>query len=173
MIDAVIAFAENKYTRLVLVGLLFLSLQTTIFNEMRPFDVSLQVMLLLAASCGLAKGSSGGAIAGFVVGLLYDFVLTTPLGLCAAVFSLVAYMAGYAHSFVHESTWWSRSLVASVASAAGMIVLPFAFTVTGAEGVLTFHVVTVAVVVAVFNAMFSVPVEMICRWALKDPAPVR
>ncbi len=173
MIDGFIAFAENKYTRLVLVGLVFLSLQTTIFNEMRPFDVSLQVMLLLAASCGLAKGSSGGAIAGFVVGLLYDFVLTTPLGLCAAVFSLVAYMAGYAHSFVHESTWWSRSLVSSVASATGMIVLPFAFTVTGAEGVLTLHVFTVAIVVAVFNAVFSVPVEMLCRWALKDPAPVR
>lgn len=173
MIDRIIVFAENKYTRLVLVGLLFLALQTTIFNEMRPFDVCLQVMLLLAASCGLAKGSTGGAIAGFIVGLLYDFVLTTPLGLCAAVFALVAYMAGYAHSFVHESTWWSRSLVASVASAIGMIVLPFAFTVTGAEGVLTFHIFTVAIVVAVFNAAFSVPVEMLCRWALKDRAPVR
>lgn len=173
MIDRIIVFAENKYTRLVLVGLLFLALQTTIFNEMRPFDVCLQVMLLLAASCGLAKGSTGGAIAGFIVGLLYDFVLTTPLGLCAAVFALVAYMAGYAHSFVHESTWWSRSLVASVASAVGMIVLPFAFTVTGAEGVLTFHIFTVAIVVAVFNAAFSVPVEMLCRWALKDRAPVR
>lgn len=173
MIERILTVAENKYTRLVLVGLLFLSLQTTIVNEMRPFGVCLQVMLLLAASCGLAKGSSGGAIAGFVVGLLYDLVLTTPLGLCAAVFSLVAYMAGYAHSFVHESTWWSRSLVASVASAAGMIVLPFAFTVTGAEGVLTLHIFTVALVVALFNAVFSVPVEMLCRWALKDPAPVR
>ena len=173
MIERILMVAENKYTRLVLVGLLFLSLQTTIVNEMRPFGVCLQVMLLLAASCGLAKGSSGGAIAGFIVGLLYDLVLTTPLGLCAAVFSLVAYMAGYAHSFVHESTWWSRSLVASVASAAGMIVLPFAFTVTGAEGVLTLHIFTVALVVAVFNAVFSVPVEMLCRWALRDPAPVR
>lgn len=171
--ERIISFAENKYTRLVLVGLIFLSLQTTLFNELRPFDVCLQVMLLLAASCGLAKGSSTGAIAGFVVGLLYDFVLTTPLGLCAAVFAFVAYLAGYAHSFVHESTWWSRSLVASAASAVGMIVLPIAFTITGAEGVLTLHVFTVAFIVAVFNAVFSVPVEILCRWALKDPAPVR
>ena len=171
--DAIVGLAENKYTRLVLVSLLFLSLQTTIFNEMRPFNVCLQVMLLLAASCGLAKGSSTGAVAGFIVGLLYDFVLTTPLGLCAAVFALVAYFAGFAHSFVHESTWWSRSLVASAASAAGMIVLPIAFTVTGAEGVLTLHIFTVAIVVALFNAAFSVPVEILCRWALKDPGPVR
>ncbi|MFN5839872.1 MAG: rod shape-determining protein MreD [Acidimicrobiaceae bacterium] len=171
--DAIIGIAENKYTRLVLVGLLFLSLQTTIFNEMRPFNVCLQVMLLLAASCGLAKGSSTGAVAGCIVGLLYDFVLTTPLGLCAAVFALVAYLAGYAHSFVHESTWWSRSLVASAASAVGMVVLPIAFTVTGAEGVLTLQIFTAVAVVSLFNAVFSVPVEILCRWALKDPAPVR
>lgn len=171
--EAVLQFAENRYTRLVLVGLLFLSLQTTIFNEMRPFNVCLQVMLLLAASCGLAKGSVPGAVAGFIVGLLYDFVLTTPLGLCAAVFSLVAYLAGFAHSFVHESTWWSRSLVASASSAIGMVLLPIAFTVTGAEGVLTLHIFTVALVVAVFNAVFSVPVEMLCRWALRDPVPER
>jgi rod shape-determining protein MreD len=108
MIDQFIAIAENRYTRLVLVGLMFLSLQTTLFNEIRPFGVCLQVMLLLAASAGLAKGSQTGAIAGFIVGLLYDMVLSTPLGLCAAVFAIVGYLAGYAHSFVHESTWWSR-----------------------------------------------------------------
>lgn len=171
--DALLQFAENRYTRLVLVGLLFLSLQTTLFNEMRPFNVCLQVMLLLAASCGLAKGSTTGAVAGFIVGLLYDFVLTTPLGLCAAVFALVAYLAGFAHSFVHESTWWSRSLVASGASAIGMILLPIAFTVTGAEGVLSLQIFVVALVVAIFNAIFSVPVELVCRWALRDPAPER
>jgi hypothetical protein len=54
-----------------------------------------------------------------------------------------------------------------------MIVLPIAFTVTGAEGVLTLHIFTVAIVVSLFNAAFSVPVEILCRWALKDPAPVR
>lgn len=173
MIERFMFIAENKYTRLILVGLVFLSLQTTIFNDMRPFGVVLQVMVLLAASCGLAAGSATGAIAGFVVGLLYDMVLTTPLGLCAAVFALVAYLAGFAHSFVHESTWWSRTIVASVASAIGMVLLPVAFTVTGAEGVLTLRIFLIALVVTVFNAMFSVPVEMVCRWALKDRVLVR
>ena len=111
MIDRFLVFAENRYTRLVLVGLLFLSLQTTIFNEMRPFGVSIEVMLLLAAATGLAKGSEAGAIAGFIVGLLYDMVLTTPLGLCAVVFAVVAYLAGFVHSFVHEPTWWSKKSI--------------------------------------------------------------
>ena len=63
MIERFLVVAENRYTRLVLLGLLFLSLQTTIFNEMRPLGVSMEVMLLLAASTGLAKGSETGAIA--------------------------------------------------------------------------------------------------------------
>lgn len=168
MIERLVVLAEARYTRLILVGLLFLSLQTTIFNEMRPFGVCLQVMLLLAASSGLAKGSQTGAIAGFIIGLLYDMVLTTPLGLCAAVFAVVGYLAGFVHTFVHESTWWSRMLAALGVSAIGMIILPLAFTITGADGVLTTNVFLVALIVAVFNAALSLPAEWLCNWAIRD-----
>jgi rod shape-determining protein MreD len=173
MIERLIVVAEARYTRLILVGLLFLSLQTTIFNEMRPFGVCLQVMLLLAASSGLAKGSQTGAIAGFIIGLLYDMVLTTPLGLCAAVFAIVGYLAGFVHTFVHESTWWSRMLASLGVSAIGMILLPLAFTITGAEGVLTSHVFVVAAVVAVFNSVLSLPAEWLCQWAIRDQSVSR
>jgi rod shape-determining protein MreD len=173
MIERFLIVAENRYTRLVLLGLLFLSLQTTIFNEMRPLGVSMEVMLLLAASTGLAKGSETGAIAGFVVGLLYDMVLTTPLGLCAVVFSVVAYLAGLGNSFVHEPTWWSRILTVTVTSAIGMILLPIAFTVTGAEGVFTTDLIEMVVVVALFNALFALPVLWLCSWALRDKVEVR
>lgn len=173
MIERFLIVAENRYTRLVLLGLLFLSLQTTIFNEMRPMGVSMEVMLLLAASTGLAKGSETGAIAGFVVGLLYDMVLTTPLGLCAVVFSMVAYLAGVAHSFVHEPTWWSKILTVTVTSAVGMVLLPIAFTVTGAEGVFTTDLWQMVVAVAVFNALLALPVVWLCSWALREKVEVR
>lgn len=173
MIERLVVMTENRYARIVLVGLMFLSLQTTFFNEVRPFGVCLQVMLLLAAASGLARGSETGAIAGFIIGLLYDMVLTTPLGLYAAVFGVVGYLSGFAHSFVHEPTWWSRMLLASLASAVGMFILPFTFMMTGVEGVLTPRVVTVAIVVATFNAAFAVPVDFLCRWALREPAVVR
>lgn len=173
MIERLVVLAEARYTRLILVGLLFLSLQTTIFNEMRPFGVSLQVMLLLASSCGLAKGSQTGAMAGFIIGLLYDMVLTTPMGLCAAVFAVVGYLAGFVHTFVHESTWWSRMLASLGVSIIGMFMLPIAFTITGAEGVLTTDVFLIAIVVAVFNAALSLPAEWLCNWAIQDEAMVR
>lgn len=168
MIDRIIAFSESRYARIVLVGLIFLSLQTTVFNDMRPFGVCLQVMVLLAAACGLARGSEAGAIAGFIVGLLYDLVLSSPLGLCAAVFATVGYLAGFAHSFVHAPNWWSRMVLGSAASAVGMLLLPVAFTITGSTSVSTADVVVVVPVVAFFNAALSVPVERLCRWAIPE-----
>ena len=173
MIEKILIFAENRYARLVLIGLMFLALQTTVFNDMRPFGVCLQVMILLAVSAGLARGSDTGAIAGFIIGLLYDMVLTTPMGLCAAVFAVVGYLAGVGQSLVYEPTWWTRMLLGSVASAIGMILLPIAFTLTGATGILNLHVLFVALVVGVFNAVLSIPTERLCRWALTEPLAVR
>jgi rod shape-determining protein MreD len=130
-------------------------------------------MVLLAAASGLARGSEAGAIAGFIIGLLYDMVLTTPMGLCAAVFAVIGYVAGLAHSFVHEPTWWSRMLLGAFASAVGMILLPAAFTMTGTDGLFTTQIFTVVLVVAVFNALLSVPAVWICRWALRESTVVR
>ena len=173
MIDVLLRVAENRWFRLVLVGMAFLGLQTTILNDMRPFGVSLQVMVLLAAASGLARGSETGAIAGFVVGLLYDLVLTTPLGLGAAVFAVVGYAAGYANTFVHAPTWWTRMVMASVASALGMVLMPLALEVTGTEGALTSQVVVIALVVASFNALAAPPAHWVCRWALRERARQR
>ncbi|MEY3745164.1 MAG: hypothetical protein RL430_1336 [Actinomycetota bacterium] len=173
MIDRLVDLAENRYFRLFLVGLVVLSFQTTILNDMRPFGVCLQVMLLLAASSGLARGSETGAAAGFMIGLMYDMVLTTPMGVGAAVFAAVGYLAGYAHRFVHEPNWWSQMVLAAGASAVGTILMPIALTVVGVEGVLTFRVIGIAFVVALFNAAFSLPFERICRWALSEPRVVR
>ena len=64
-------------------------------------------------------------------------------------------------------------LTASIVSAVGMILLPIGFTITGTENVLTLNVLTVALVVALFNAVFSWPVEFVCRWALREPSAAR
>lgn len=160
--------ASKAATKWFLVSILVLALQTTLFNDMRPFGVSLEVMLLVAASSGLARGSEVGAIAGFAAGLMYDLVLATPLGVCAVVFAAVGYVAGLANSFVHEPTWWTRMLLAGVSSTIGMFLMPFALTVVGIEGVVGVKIFTIAAVVGVSNCALSIPMERMCRWALTD-----
>lgn len=168
MSAGVLGAVQNRYVRFVLVALVVLSLQTTIFNDVRPFGVCLQVMLLLAASAGLARGSETGAIAGFIAGFMYDLVLTTPLGVSAVVFAGVGYLAGYVHSFVHEPNWSSRMVLAATASAVGAVLQPVVLTLVGLEGILTLEVLGIAVVVSAFNAVLGLPAERLCRWALSD-----
>ena len=167
-----VTLVERPMVRLFLVGLVALGLQTTVLNDLRPFGVVLQIMLVLAASSGLARGSEVGAIAGFLVGFMYDLVLTTPLGLGAAVFALTGYLAGFANTFVHEPNWWSRMLLGGAASAVGTILMPLALAMVGIEGALTSRVIVIVVVVAISNAMLCVPIEKLCRWVLKDPEVV-
>ena len=168
----IVALVERPMFRLFMVGLVALGLQTTVLNDLRPFGVILQIMLVLAASSGLARGSEVGAIAGFLVGFMYDLVLTTPLGLGAAVFAIAGYLAGFANSFVHEPNWWSRMLLGGGASAVGTLLMPIALAMVGIEGALTTRVVVIVAVVAVSNAVLCVPFEKLCRWILKDPEVV-
>ena len=54
----------SRWTRLVLVSLILLGLQTTVLNDMRPFGVMIPVMLLFAVTAGTLYGSEIGAISG-------------------------------------------------------------------------------------------------------------
>lgn len=175
MIERLLAVSASAAIRVFLVGLVFLGLQTTILNDLRPFGVCLQAMLLLSACAGLAKGSETGAIAGFAFGYMYDMVLISPLGLSGVVFAAVGYLAGTANNFVHESTWWSRMIIGPVACMAGALVLPVALEMVGIEGSLTTSVFRVVAVVGVSSAVFTEPVARVCRWALggsKEPVGV-
>ena len=97
--------------------------------------------------------------------------LTTPLGVTGVVFAATGYFAGFAGVFVHESTWWSRTLIGTVAGMAGMVMMPVALTMVGVEGALTSKIVVIVLVVGVFNALFSEAAVRICRWAFGAGAP--
>jgi rod shape-determining protein MreD len=163
------AVIESPVTRVFLVGLFALSLQTTIFNTLRPFDVVLQVMLLFAISSGIAGGSESGALAGFAFGFMYDLILTTPLGLSGVVFGFAAYMAGGVNSFVHEPKWWFKIFSVAVSTATAIVLFPAACLVVGVDGLLDSRVIAIAVTSSVFNAIFALPAIRLMKWALVKP----
>jgi hypothetical protein len=92
----------------VLVASVLMGFQTTLFNDMRPFGVMAQVMVLFAACAGVVYGAEIGAVAGLIIGLMYDCVLTTPLGLASLVLGATAFVAGAFPYFVRDSSWWNR-----------------------------------------------------------------
>src|SRR5438067_6311088 len=159
--------------RLPLLLLVALLLHTTLLPEIRIFGVMPDVMLLLAIVAGLEAGPSYGALLGFVSGMLSDLFLPTPLGLSALVFTLVGYVVGVTKGGLLRSTWWFPVMVAALASAAGPALFALIGTVIGEKGLLNRHLIDVIVVVAVSNAVLTLPMLRLARWSLVGRPPDR
>jgi len=158
----------SRWTRLVLVSLIVLGLQTTVLNHMRPFGVMIPVMLLFAVTVGTLYGSEVGAISGLIIGVMYDCVLSTPLGLASLVFGAAAYVAGLLPFFVREPTWWTRAITIGIVGALGELVFPLAQSMVGLSGRFQPQVAVVAVFVAVVGMIVAPLLLPVCRWTLKD-----
>ena len=163
-----IRFISSRWTRLVLVASVVLGLQTTLFNDLRPFGVMAQVMVLFAACAGVIYGAEIGAVAGLIVGLMYDCVLTTPLGLASLVLGATALVAGAFPYFVRESSWWNKAIAVAVASAFGEILFPVAQALVGLGGWVQWRVIGVALIVALLNLLLAPLLMPVVRWTLKE-----
>lgn len=168
MIDRLLTILANRWSRLVLVALVVGALQTTLFNEVRPFGVVLQIAFLYAALAGAIYGADIGAIAGFVVGFLYDTALTSPFGLTAAVAALVGAGGGLLPFLVRDPTWWSIALATATATAGGVLATPVALALVGAPSGVGGAVVGFATVAASANLLITVPMAPVVRWTLRE-----
>jgi rod shape-determining protein MreD len=168
MMQRLITVLGSRWTRLVLVALVLLAIQTTLLSDLRPFGVMVQVLVLFVASAGVLYGSEVGAITGFVVGLMYDAVLTTPLGSSALVFGVVGVLAGGLPYFVREPTWWSRIVLVVLLSALGEVLFPMFQAIIGFEGWVQPRMFVVALVVALINLVIAPAMMPLTRWTLKE-----
>ena len=159
---------SSRWTRLVLVLLIIISFQTTLFAEMRPFGVAAQLVLLFVVVSGSINGSIIGALTGLIAGLMYDFILPTPVGLTSLALGLAGATAGLLTYFFREPTWWMRLITVGVVSLLGEIYYPLAQTVVGLDGWLQLRIIKVALVVAVCNLALSPIAILVCRWTLAE-----
>jgi rod shape-determining protein MreD len=148
--------------------LIVISLQTTLFAEMRPFGVAAQLVLLFAVVSGSIYGSTIGALTGLIAGLMYDFILPTPLGLTSLALGLAGATAGLLIYFFHDPTWWMRLLTIGIVSLLGEFYYPLAQTVIGLDGWLQWRVIKVAIIVAGCNLLLSPLAILVCRWTLAE-----
>jgi rod shape-determining protein MreD len=148
--------------------LIVISLQTTLFAEMRPFGVAAQLVLLFAVVSGSIYGSTIGALTGLIAGLMCDFILPTPVGLTSLALGLAGATAGLLIYFFHDPTWWMRLLTIGIVSLLGEFYYPLAQTVIGLDGWLQWRVIKVAIIVAGCNLLLSPLAILVCRWTLAE-----
>jgi rod shape-determining protein MreD len=151
--------------RLPIMLITALLLQTTVFNRMRLFGVMPDFMLLVAVAGGITAGPTRGAALGFSSGMLIDLFLPTPLGLSALVFTLVGYGVGVANTGVLRSAWYIPVLTAGAASVAGVILYALVGSVLG-ERMIDGHLITIAAVVGLSNAVLAPVGVRFVDWSL-------
>ncbi|MCE9623251.1 MAG: hypothetical protein K8R99_12990 [Actinomycetia bacterium] len=150
--------------RLLPIGLLALSLQRLVFAVHPVHDVKLQFVLALVVAAGAAGGPDRGAVAGFVLGLLYDLNGTTPLGLVALAYGFGGMTAGYVRTLVSEPQWWIASFFAAVGAAVGELSVPFLGQMIGDDGWITSRLLVEIPIVAGAAALLCPALMPIARW---------
>ena len=156
---------EDPRFRMPIMFIGALLLQTTLLARMRIFGVMPDFMLLLAAAAGITAGATRGAALGFASGMLIDLFRPTPLGLSALVFTLVGYGVGVANTGVLRSAWYIPVLTAGGASMIGVTLYALIGSMLG-ERMIDGHLVTIAVVVGLSNAVLAPVAVKFVDWSL-------
>ena len=156
-----------------LILLLFLVMELTVLDRLRVFGAGPDVMLLLAVVAGIVGGPRAGALLGFASGIVLDLFLETPMGLSALVFCLVGYAVGNIQGGVLRAAWWIPIVTTFVASVAGVLFYALVATVVGQPHLVTTHLLIVAVVVGVFNALVAPIALRLVRWSISDATSER
>jgi len=152
--------------RVVLVVLLFVTLQETLVLDLRVGGVHPDLMILLPIVAGIAGGPARGATMGFGAGLVADLFLPTPFGLSALVGSLVGFGVGVATVALDRSAFWLPPVAALAGSAAYEGLYAVLGSVLGQPQMLHVDLLRIIVVVSVTNAVLAIPALRLVTWAL-------
>ncbi|MFM7047730.1 MAG: rod shape-determining protein MreD [Actinomycetota bacterium] len=168
MLERLLRVIASRWFRLVLVVLVIMSLQTTLFSEVRPFGFAVQIVAIFVACAGCTHDVQTGAVVGLASGLMYDAVLATPLGVSALVFGALGAISALLLQPFRDPTWWLRLLVASVAASLSEVLVPIVKSVVGLTGWLDARVFGAMAVTFVGAVLLAVPLLPVTRWTLQE-----
>lgn len=154
--------------RLARLGVVFagaLVLQVGLMSDLRVLGAMADLMLLLAIAAGTLTSPNRAAVYGFAAGVAYDSILVTPFGLSALVYALAAYAVAMGCAWLVEVRPWllvAGTALVSVAAVLLMVAITVAFDLVYTAQ----DVVSIAVVVAVWNCLLIVPARRIMGWVV-------
>ena len=168
MFERVLRAVASRWFRLVLVVLIALSVQTTLFTEVRPFGFAIQLIAIFVAVVGSTHDVQTGAVVGLISGFMYDAVLATPLGISALVLGALGAIAALVMQPFREPTWWLRVVAVSVVAAFGEILMPIVKSVVALSGWLDVRILGAAAVTFVGALVVSSALIPVSRWTLQE-----
>lgn len=108
-----------------------LILQVTIAPHLAVFGVTPNLLLLVVITLAFVEGSSAGATAGFIAGLLMDLLSTGPIGAWALVMSVTGYLSGSLKRNLFAEGWMAPVAVGIITALVADFAYLIAVTVMG------------------------------------------
>jgi len=161
------SLVQGPLLRLALVGVMLVALQQTLFVDLRPAAVTIQIVLALAAAAGAAAGPQKGALAGFVLGMMFDLRAGTPLGSSSLSMGVGGFVAGYSLSITVDPQWWLAMIFTGIGAAVGETMVPVVRSFIGEEGHFTPRLFTVVPVVSAAAMILSPVFVPVGRWCMR------
>jgi rod shape-determining protein MreD len=156
--------------RLALLILAVVVLQTTVFSAgLRVFGVMPDLGLVLTVAVAFYIGPERGAVFGFVSGLAVDLFLSTPLGLSALSFALVAYGVGFVQGGLVSSSRWVAPIMGALGGLAGGVLFVGVGAIAGQDQLLALSSARIILVASAYDALVAFAVFPIARWATRAP----
>jgi rod shape-determining protein MreD len=156
--------------RLALLILAVVVLQTTVFSAgLRVFGVMPDLGLVLTVAVAFYIGPERGAVFGFVSGFAVDLFLSTPLGLSALSFALVAYGVGFVQGGLVSSSRWVAPIMGALGGLAGGVLFVGIGAIAGQDQLLALSSVRIILVASAYDALIAFAVFPIARWATRAP----
>lgn len=130
------------------------------------------LLMLLPVLAGLIAGAEAGALVGFLSGLGTDLAASTAFGFYAMVFTVLGALCGMAGEALIRGPWWAAPVAGGLGSAFGVLLVAVFGAVLDQSAIVNTpeFIATVGLVVATFNALLSIPLLFVLRWAFKIDA---
>jgi rod shape-determining protein MreD len=162
----VLAVIFTPWFRVPALAVVVVTVQTVVVSQVHIASASPDLVVLCAVVGGLVGGPQRGTVAGFVFGFVYDMALTTPFGLWPLVLCVTGFVVGLTRNEAIRDNTWLQMAIVLLASGAAVVAYAGVSTIFGTEGIFTFRLVPIVVVVSVVNAALTIPASKVMRFAV-------
>jgi rod shape-determining protein MreD len=147
-------------------------LQISLVNDLRLFGAMGDLVLVVVVAAGITGGPDRGATYGFAAGLLVDLLVDSPFGLTALTYAIVGYVVGVvATALQRTGGWWAVGMAAGAGALQAVLFTAFGNLV--GVGYPFGDLPSIALALALVNAVLVVPTERALWWVHGAPEPDR
>lgn len=157
--------------KVVLLFVILAALQTLVVSRISVLGVTADLFLIFTIVIAMSRGSTYGAVFGFVAGVLADVAFMQPLGVRALIYVLTGYFIGTVVLKLGSIGPWTVFLMSIGASFSAQLVYSvFQFIVGPRAGLMTILGLQI-LPEAVLDGLIAIPVYVLLIHLRLIPAP--